>query len=424
MPHQLGVTIRATVAPGKAAELREWLVRTGRQGMAEIPFDFAHLRGVHFARLFLFEDTVDLDGRPIPASLVYMTEVDAPLRRHLAELVDVAGDGMDGAFGRCEGYPRPGARRRIRIRWLRQHLVSSSAVYVNTVGRGLEQIRQEAKLRAALQDYLDRPDHNWSADAPGAVRADIQAYVGGRPDLAWAMKPPARPGLLWRAGEAIHKVGVPLALLLLLPVLLVALPIWAVLLRLSERRDVPDTERPTPEHAHELASYEDFVVQNPFAAIGLLKPGLLRRITAGGVLFGINYAVRHWYNHANLAGVKTIHFARWVPLDRWRRVVFASNYDGSLESYMDDFIDRVGWGLNAIFSNGQGYPRTRWLLFGGARYEQDFKYYLRRHQVPVAAWYTAYPTLTAHNIENNAQIRAGLSGELSRAEVEQWLSLL
>src|SRR6266545_5752725 len=141
MPHQLGVTIRATVAPGKAAELREWLVRTGRQGMAEIPFDFAHLRGVHFARLFLFEDTVDLDGAPIPASLVFMSEVDAPLRRHLAELVDVAGEGIDEAFGHCAGYPGPGSRRRARIAWLRQHLISSSASYVNTVGRGLEQIR-------------------------------------------------------------------------------------------------------------------------------------------------------------------------------------------------------------------------------------------------------------------------------------------
>src|SRR6266540_7276028 len=189
MPYQLGVTIRAEVAAEQVAGLREWLAASAKDGVADGPFDFARMRGLHFAKLYLLEETADLAGRPIPASLILMTEVDAPLRRHLAELVDVAGDGMDGAFGRCEGYPRPGARRRIRIRWLRQHLVSSSAVYVNTVGRGLEQIRQEAKLRAALQDYLDRPDHNWSADAPGAVRADIQAYVGGRPDLAWAMKP-------------------------------------------------------------------------------------------------------------------------------------------------------------------------------------------------------------------------------------------
>ncbi len=53
------------------------------------------MRGLHFAKLFLIEQTDDLKGRPIPASLVLMTEVDAPLRRHLDELIDVAGDGMN-----------------------------------------------------------------------------------------------------------------------------------------------------------------------------------------------------------------------------------------------------------------------------------------------------------------------------------------
>jgi hypothetical protein len=32
---------------------------------------------VHFARFYLLEETADLAGRPIPASLVFMSEVDA-----------------------------------------------------------------------------------------------------------------------------------------------------------------------------------------------------------------------------------------------------------------------------------------------------------------------------------------------------------
>ena len=50
--------------------------------------------------------------------------------------------------------------------------------------------------------------------------------------------------------------------------------------------------------------------------------------------------------------------------------MFASSYDGSLESYMDDFIDKVAWGLNAAFSNGVGYPKTNWLVADGATDEQ------------------------------------------------------
>ena len=63
-------------------------------------------------------------------------------------------------------------------------------------------------------------------------------------------------------------------------------------------------------------------------------------------------------------------------------MLFTSNYDGSLEGYNDDFIDKVAYGLNASFSNGVGYPRTRFLFFEGARREQEFKDYLRRHRIP------------------------------------------
>ncbi len=39
-------------------------------------------------------------------------------------------------------------------------------------------------------------------------------------------------------------------------------------------------------------------------------------------------------------------------------------------------------------------------------------------------WYTAYPALSAVNIENNARIRAGLRGEMNPADAGQWLSRL
>ena len=96
-------------------------------------------------------------------------------------------------------------------------------------------------------------------------------------------------------------------------------------------------------------------------------------------------------------------------LDNHRRLLFASNYDGSLDSYMDDFINKVAFGLNLVFSNGIGYPRTRFLLSGGAQREQEFKNYLRRHQVPTQVWYKAYPGLTAADLATNTQIREGLA---------------
>jgi hypothetical protein len=142
------------------------------------------------------------------------------------------------------------------------------------------------------------------------------------------------------------------------------------------------------------------------------------------VLWLASYATRHVFNDGTLVGVKTIHFARWVFLDDRTQLVFTSNYDGSLESYMDDFIDKLAWGLNAVFSNGAGYPRTSWLLQGGAHDEHRFKDFLRVHQAPTQVWYSAYPDLTARNLQNNARLRAGLSGSLTASEAADWLQRL
>jgi hypothetical protein len=125
-----------------------------------------------------------------------------------------------------------------------------------------------------------------------------------------------------------------------------------------------------------------------------------------------------------LHGVTTIHFAQWVVIDEGRRVLFMSNYDGSLSSYMDDFINKVAWGLNAVFSNGQSYPPTRWLVMDGANDEQAFKAFLQKHQIPTQVWYSAHKNSTAENLANNARIRAGLSGPGDPDAVERWAQQL
>jgi hypothetical protein len=123
--------------------------------------------------------------------------------------------------------------------------------------------------------------------------------------------------------------------------------------------------------------------------------------------------------------VRTIHFARWVFLDGKKRAVFMSNYDGSLESYMDDFINKVGFGLNVAFSGGIGYPTTKWLVGDGCSDERKFKEYLRRHQVPTQVWYKAYPGLTAIDLERNGRIRDGLEQQsLTEQGAREWVALL
>ena len=89
----------------------------------------------------------------------------------------------------------------------------------------------------------------------------------------WARLPPRRPGLAYRLRDAVHLVALPLAVLLLLPVLLPAVVVMLLLIRRLERKDVAESGPAPPEHAHELERTEDHVAQNPFTAIGLVKAG-------------------------------------------------------------------------------------------------------------------------------------------------------
>ena len=149
-------------------------------------------------------------------------------------------------------------------------------------------------------------------------------------------------------------------------------------------------------------------MSNQYTAIGSVKPGLFRRWLVTGLLVLIDYAARHVFTRGFLARVQTIHFAFWAFLDDKRRLVFTSNYDGGHEAYMDDFINKVAWGLNLAFSHGVGWPRTRWLVARGARIENKFKNYQRRHQLPTEVWYKAYPGLTLADLKRNQRIREGL----------------
>ena len=428
MPHQTALTVVAEVRPDAADDLRALLATMGDGVANDSVLDFGSLSGLHFARLVLVEESTDLEGGRLPASLIYLSDLDISKDRHLGELVDTGGDAIDRIFGHCAGYPDAPATRVQRLAYLRGHVVNEQARYVNTVGRTAQQIRDEAQLRSRIEAYLDEHADELRDRDPVEIRSELQRLVDDDADLQWARRPAEKTELGFRLRELVHTIGVPLLVLVLvlvfLPVVVIGLLVYLVLLRRHERRDPAPHVKPTPELVQELAALEDHLVQNPFTAIGLVKPGVFRRLTIRTILMGIDYSTRHVFNHGNLAGVKTIHFARWVSLDNGRRVMFASNYDGSLESYMDDFIDKIAWGLNIVFSNGFGYPRARFLILDGARDELAFKDYLRLHQVPTRVWHSPYGQLSAANIDNNQRIRAGLVGDAGAEEAEQWLRRL
>jgi hypothetical protein len=420
MPHQEALTVIAKIRDGQVAPLQKLLgnIRDGRDPSGIVPF--AKLPRVHFARFMVFEATHDLEGNPLPPQVAFLTNVDAPLDAHFRELATVCGDGIDAVFAHCEGYPAAGARSPdARERFLRSHFFKSDAVHINRRGRSVAQIHQDEGLRRELDRFLD--DNNFTGSTPATVKERITSFVRGRADLAWALQPPEPPALGWRVKEQLHKILSILLVVVLSPLLLLGLPVFLFVLRRHEKRDVPDESAAEPAVIRAFRDDEDFWPQNQVVAAGLFKPGLFRKLLARTLLATADFATRHIYNRGILSGLNTIHFARWVTFDDGRRLFFTSNYDGSLEAYMNDFIDKAAWGLNAIFTSGDGFPPTAFLFCLGITNEKRYKRFLPTRQVPTNVWYSAYPQLTTKNIANNEAMRLGLSQSMSDAETRLWL---
>jgi hypothetical protein len=426
MPGQEAVTVRAPVGPGRLPGLTRALDASARTGghPGSLPacLPLGNFAEVHFARLFLLEAATLHSGERVPESLVYMADVDGSVEGHLCALVDRAAAGVDELFGHCEGYPdRPD--RSSRLAWLREHSLAPAAYYVHTVGRTVGQIKDEARLFQTLQTVLDSGEVVTRGADPVRLRSDLRAAVLRRSDFSWATRLPAGPGPVRQVRDALHLYASVVGLLLVAPFALLPALVWLVLVRMRELTDRQEDGVPDLRHVEQVRRYEDFGAQNPFTAVGEVKPGLVRGLTMRVAVAGLGLFCRHAAARDNLAGVTSIHFARWVPIDDGRRLIFASSYDGSLESYMDDFISRLSWGINLVFGNGSGFPRTRWLVLGGARDEIRYKHYLRRHQVPTPAFYSAYPQSSAPDLDRFSSVRLGLR-DRDPARAASWLAQL
>lgn len=425
--------VLAPLAARSQAPLRELLASMNRAPGHADPANpilpFGRFERLHMARLLVLEAPTPLDigmhdvpPRPFEPSLVFLGDCDGPAETLLEEMTQAAAPGLRRIFSHCRDFDDDTDL----LAWMRAHEQRPSASYVNWIGRTVRQVREEHALQQALRQRLE-------AEPPSAAEADplllherllsfVQAErAAGRLTLS-APEPTPRS---WRRRNLAHRIGVPLAALALAPLLLLASPVLAFMLRRREKTDPDYAPTPDPAHRRATAALEDHDVTNAFTVFGDLKPGRFRRWTTQALLVLLDYASRHIYGRGYLTRVQTIHFARWVFLDDRRRLFFASNYDGSLDSYMDDFINKVAWGINLVFSNGVGYPRSNWLIGGGAHDERKYKRVLHRHQLVTDVWYKAYPGLTALDLQRNSAIRRGVERtDMSDREAREWLALL
>jgi hypothetical protein len=418
--------VLAPMAPAQVAPLRALLATMnrlpGHADPANALVPFGDFLTIHVARFVILVDETLQDseawGISFPDAPIYLAftgDCDGEAEILLRDLANRAGAGLRQIFAHCEDF----ADGTDILSWMKARLVKPQAWYINWVGRTVKQVHEEAALRQALREELTRA-HAEGERSPAALHQRLRTYVRDT-NLPLTPPEPTPAGWWWRdkldllRGLVILAVCVPLAVLFS--------PILIAVLRMHEARDPELTTPYDPDRQAWISTTEDFEVTNPFSAMGSVKPGMFRATLVAAVLWLLDFASRHIYTRGRLARVGTIHFARWIMIDGGRRVFFVSNYDGSLESYMDDFINKAGFGLNLVFANGVGYPTTSYLLGKGAWREQLFKAYLRRRQQFTDVWYKAYPALTAFDLGRNSEIRAGIEqAEMKDYELRAWLA--
>jgi hypothetical protein len=162
----------------------------------------------------------------------------------------------------------------------------------------------------------------------------------------------------------------------------------------------PDSQLPS-------AFREDAVTQNQLTLVTVVTPGQADRVRA--VMAAIDALAKRLAPSGSLVGVSTIHFVKWLVIDDGRRLMMVSDYDGSWESYIDEFAEMILSGLDAIWETAYGYPPD------GARDVPAFKRFLRSHQVPSEVFFSAYPEETILNMTNDLKCArayaAGIGGQ-------------
>ena len=411
---QNSITVISPILKNKVTEVQRLLKEFKAQLNKGEEKEFENLNTIHFARWLV----IDAENPLQTPKLVYFSDFDGSKENLLKGICSVSGTLIDRIYENCVDYPTlQECTPDRRSDYLDRHSVKDTSVYIGAPGRTLQQIRKENKLRNYVKELLEAKSRNGTpADK---IHQEIREKVLANVEFEWVKNRVELPEINWAV-----MVFLVLILLLLLPVII----IWIVILHFFyERKDKNFTLKRSELDSHflsNLESFEDFKHQNQFSQLVEMKTGKVRLITIKALFLFANTLISYFFVKGKLMGIPTIHFARWVMFDDNKRVLFFSNFDGSWQQYLSDFIDKSGWGLTGIFSNTAVFPKTNYLFTGGAYDEEHFLAWSRNSEVATNVWYSAYPQLSIKNVNNNSLIRVQLLKSLSKKQAEEFLKLI
>ncbi len=412
MTVQNAVSLQIPIIPSQVDAITTLLNTGGNPSKEGSFFAFEKIPSVHFARWIIAPK-----NEKFSASLIYAANIDGDETQHLKDLVSTLSYGLDLIFAHCENYPAEALRDATsRLAYLKQHVIKTPGFYVGAPNRTVQQVHKEAELHNAVRDYVRDNGKAWSSRKEAYTA--IKTFLAKDSKWDWAREQYQLP-----KKNYLKILVLALVLLAISPLLIVFIILIHFFYEL-QAKPFGITQNQIPlERLAELKSKEDIIYQNQLSQVFETKGGL-RKLGLKLILWATSYAARSWFVEGQLMGTPTIHFARWVLIDGGDRFVFFSNFDGSFDEYLGDFVDNNGWGLNAIYGAAKGYPRT-FFMFGGGSYKVlEFMGWGRKTQVPTPIWYSAYPWYGLQQIVDKSKLRVELfnSGELNDQEIKTMLS--
>ena len=422
------LTVLAEIAPGPTprALLEHRLAEISADLVGNRLFRPGELPDTHFMRFAIIDDP----RGELPSLLAWETNHDGRAADYLAAVARAV-PSIETVFECCADYPGGGIDDLDGwVAWMMARAYPAGAFYIAYRGVPRSMVLNDRLVHEAIRDVVDHHDRAALCSLPRSeIQRQIFAQVAERhPDLELA--PTGDEEARWLIGKIIAAI---VALVALPFVLVLVLP-WYVMLRRKESTDIssayirPVTIDPAVREA------EDRATQNQLTHVVDIRPGRFRLATLWLVLKVIDIAAQVYAVRGDLGGITTIHFARWVILRdrralppgvrRRHRLLFFSNYDGSWESYLGEFVDRAAYGLTAVWSNTVGFPATEHLVCKGARNEEAFKQWTREHQILTQVFWTGAPGSTVQNIRDDIYIRQRLDRGLADHELTQWLRKL
>lgn len=384
---------------------------------------------IHFLRWFLLTDEQiilqEFDKNVSPGLhkkfLVFSMNHDGEVNDVLQELYKYANNFIDTIYSFCVGYEGIKTSEKF-IGYIRRNKLKESLFWIGKPGWSVKRIYTERDLREDLEEELNSLPESGLRERVEEIRKNYQtnAYEG----LKWFDDFPIRWGVN------------PLTLLIIgLPFLLVAF-FFGLYRQFFKKALKVNVESIDLAHYQRVSKGENNTLQNQLTIHGILKNGptwywywkFQVSLRLARMIGGIR-------RNGRLADIESIHFVKWIIIpntyvhsggkkEKIYHCLFLSDYDGSWESYISDFIDRGARAINFNFSNMRGYPMVTFLFKGGAFSGTSFKTLVRSNQIECPFWYSNYSNVVMKDKLRNASISEGIYQKtLDEKDWDQWLNL-